>query len=95
MGSSEVDVVIGDVGSGLDDVHIEEEPSATQDDNQLAFRGMVLLLNNKWDESRELFDKYKSQSVIMHFGGSFVNYLQCKLFMIERRRVCASGKNPV
>lgn len=63
-----------DISAGLDDVVIED--SGVDDDNELALKGVVLLLNNKWVESRELFEKYKSHSAVMHFGGAFVNYMQ-------------------
>ena len=80
-----------DLSAALDDVMIEE--AGVEDDNELALKGVVLLLNNKWVESREMFEKYKSHSVVMHFGGAFVNYMQgkcrakmkkvLKLFMIR------------
>lgn len=63
-----------ELSSSLDDVQIEE--TGVEDDNALAMKGIVLLLNNKWDESHEIFNKYKTQSVVMHFGGAFVNYVQ-------------------
>lgn len=65
-----------DLSAALDDVMIEE--AGVEDDNELALKGVVLLLNNKWVESREMFEKYKSHSVVMHFGGAFVNYMQGK-----------------
>lgn len=64
------------VVTGLDEVHIEGDEPATEDDNDLAYKGITLLLTNKWDESKELFGKYKSHSVLMHYGESFVNYVQ-------------------
>ena len=67
----------GDVetlSTGLDDVRLDD--LEVVDDNELAMQGIVLLMNNKWDESLALFEKYKSQSVIMSFGGAFVTYMQ-------------------
>lgn len=62
------------LSSGLDDVHIEED--AVEDDNDLAVKGINLLLNNHWAESLEHFNKHKSQSVVMQYGGAFVGFVQ-------------------
>ena len=58
--------------AGLDDVMIEE--AGVDDDNELALKGVVLLLNNQWVESREMFEKYKSHSVII---GRTRRYSRC------------------
>lgn len=76
-GMSTVTETNGDVetlSTGLDDVRLDD--LEVVDDNELAMQGIVLLMNNKWDESLALFEKYKSQSVIMSFGGAFVTYMQ-------------------
>lgn len=74
MSTGDVNGQTSDLLNGLHDVNIEDE--AVDDDNDLALKGMILLLNNNWDESRELFAKYKSQSIVMHYGGAFLNYVQ-------------------
>lgn len=63
-----------DLQSELDDVRLEDP--LVEDDNDLALRGVVMLLNNKWDESLALFEKYKDQSVIMHYGAAFVVFIR-------------------
>lgn len=67
---------------GIDEIQFDD--STVTDDNELAMQGIVLLLNNKWAESLALFEKYKSQSVIMNFGGAFVTYMQgqCQISVI-------------
>lgn len=64
-----------DVEPSLDSIQLNDGEE-TEDDNELALRGVQLLLNNKMDESAALFEKYKSHSVIMHYGGAFINYMQ-------------------
>lgn len=77
MAAGDTSESMAGLGSGLDDVHIED--ATVEDDNDLAIKGITLLLNNQWTESRELFEQYKSQSAIMHYGGAFVAYVQGRL----------------
>jgi len=77
--SNDTDAAVEDLNTSLVDVHLSvDQLAGNEDDNELALKGVIMVLNNKWQESTELFDKYKEHSSIMHFGGAFVNYMQGK-----------------
>ncbi|XP_067928051.1 tetratricopeptide repeat protein 39C-like [Watersipora subatra] len=82
---SDTDEQAVDLSAGLDNVQIED----TENDNNLGVKGIVLLLNNHWDESRELFEKHRSQSLVMHFGGAFVHVLQA-IMALEEEKIAAA-----
>lgn len=64
----------------LDSVQLNDGEEV-EDDNDLALKGIQMLLNNKMDDSAALFEKYRAHSVIMHYGGAFINYMQGMLFV--------------
>ncbi|XP_069106835.1 tetratricopeptide repeat protein 39C-like [Argopecten irradians] len=71
--------VIADMDSNGSD----ETPG--QDEPDMALSGMHMLLNNGFDEAQALFEKYKSESALMHAGYSFVYFMQALMSFEEEK----------
>ncbi|KAL2097307.1 hypothetical protein ACEWY4_006514 [Coilia grayii] len=55
------------------------------DDAELALQGINMLLNNGFNESHELFRKYRNYSPLMSFGASFVSFLNAMMTFEEEK----------